>query len=356
MIKGLAITPPVIGRISIGRVVEKNGKRLPEKDDQFTITTQIQHKDGWLLHPYDELLRQQAAQTNPSAHCNSTHGSGSSSSSGKLRSIPVRMLFDDPSLNLRAEYSLFDRQTGRPLCVGNGESCKRITDSCVQRLPCPSPSLCDYAAQGHCKPYGRLHVRIEPSTSSSATPATSSPVDTDELGTFIFRTTGFNSIRTLAARLSYFQAYSGGLLSCLPLQLKLRGKSTTQSHRTPIFYVDLCLRDGLSMVDAMQHARQQFDQRQAIGLQQSQLEDAAREGFGNAEFESSLEELPEVLEELYPELTPDWQPVALPEHSQVSAQAVVNPASLAQKLSQRQRINQAASRSVTQHSGQEGMA
>ena len=32
MIKGLAITPPVLGRISIGRVVEKNGKRLPEKE------------------------------------------------------------------------------------------------------------------------------------------------------------------------------------------------------------------------------------------------------------------------------------------------------------------------------------
>jgi hypothetical protein len=345
MIKGLAITPPVIGRISIGRVVEKNGKRLPEKDDQFTITTQIQHKDGWLLHPYDELLRQQAAQTNPSS--NSTHGSGSSSSNGKLRSIPVRMLFDDPELNLRAEYSLFDRQTGRPLCVGNGESCKRITDSGVQRLPCPSPSLCDYAAQGHCKPYGRLHVRIEPSTSSL--------IDTDELGTFIFRTTGFNSIRTLAARLSYFQAYSGGLLSCLPLQLKLRGKSTTQSHRTPIFYVDLCLRDGLSMVEAMQHARQHFDQRQAIGLQQSQLEDAAREGFGNAEFESSLEELPEVLEELYPELSPDWQPVALPEHSQGAVsgqQTVVNPSTLANKLNQR--LTRSAQQPITQR--QEGVA
>ena len=41
MIKGLAITPPVLGRISIGRVVEKNGIRLPKKDDQFTITSQI---------------------------------------------------------------------------------------------------------------------------------------------------------------------------------------------------------------------------------------------------------------------------------------------------------------------------
>jgi len=35
MIKGLAITPPVVGRITIGKVVEKNGKRLPEKDVNF---------------------------------------------------------------------------------------------------------------------------------------------------------------------------------------------------------------------------------------------------------------------------------------------------------------------------------
>lgn len=37
MIKGLMMTPPVVGRISIGRVVERNGKRLPEKDDERTI-------------------------------------------------------------------------------------------------------------------------------------------------------------------------------------------------------------------------------------------------------------------------------------------------------------------------------
>lgn len=42
MIKGLMITPPVIGRIAIGKVVERNGKRLPEKDNKFTITTQVQ--------------------------------------------------------------------------------------------------------------------------------------------------------------------------------------------------------------------------------------------------------------------------------------------------------------------------
>ncbi len=105
MIKGLAITPPILGRISIGKVVEKNGKRLPEKDDQFSITSQIQNKDsGWVKHPLDEQLRAKTPNQ-------------------KLRSIPVRMIFNDPELNLRAEYSLFDRQTGRLICSGNGETC-----------------------------------------------------------------------------------------------------------------------------------------------------------------------------------------------------------------------------------------
>lgn len=59
MLKGLVITPPVLGRISIGKVVEKAGKRLPEKDDQFTITSQVQGANGWL--PFDEGFRKPRA-------------------------------------------------------------------------------------------------------------------------------------------------------------------------------------------------------------------------------------------------------------------------------------------------------
>lgn len=139
MIKGLAITPPILGRISIGKVVEKNGKRLPEKDDQFTITSQIQGKEGWVKHPLDEQLRANQ-QLNQQSNQNQ-----------KLRSIPVRMVFNDPELNLRAEYSLFDRQTGRPICVGNGEICQRLTQQGVEQLPCPSPDLCPLAQGGQCK-------------------------------------------------------------------------------------------------------------------------------------------------------------------------------------------------------------
>ncbi|ENV45364.1 recombination directionality factor [Acinetobacter schindleri] len=265
MIKGLAITPPILGRISIGKVVEKNGKRLPEKDDQFTITSQIQSKEGWIKHPLDEQLRSKAPNQ-------------------KLRTIPVRMIFNDPELNLRAEYTLFDRQTGRPVCVGNGETCQRLTNQGVEQHSCPSPDLCPLAQGGNCKPYGRLHVNLD---------------ESDELGTFIFRTTGFNSIRTLAARLSYYHAASNGLLSCLPLQLILRGKSTTQSYRTPVYYVDLTLKDGVNLQQAIQMAQEIDQQSKQAGFNQTALDQTARQGFANAQFEVNAEEGLDFVEEFY---------------------------------------------------------
>ncbi|MFW1743375.1 hydrolase or metal-binding protein [Acinetobacter johnsonii] len=265
MIKGLVITPPVLGRISIGKIVEKNGKRLPEKDDQFTITSQIQNKEGWVKHPLDEQLRVKAP-------------------SQKLRTIPVRMIFNDPELNLRAEYSLFDRQTGRPVCMGNGETCQRFTNQGVEQHPCPSPDLCPLAQGGLCKPYGRLYVNLD---------------ESDEFGSFVFRTTGFNSIRTLAARLRYYHAASNGLLSCLPLQLTLRGKSTTQSYRTPVYYVDLTLREGIHLQEAIQMAKEIDQKSKLAGFNQNALDQMALQGYGNSQFEVDSEDGMNVVEEFY---------------------------------------------------------
>ena len=292
MLKGLAITPPILGRISIGKLVEKNGKRLPEKDDQFTLTSQVQSRDGWLLHPLNEELR--------------------NGQDGKLRSIPIRLLFNEPDLNFRADYSLFDRTTGRPLCVGNGLTCKRLTEDGIQALPCPSPDGCSLAQGGACKPYGRLNVVIG---------------DDDPLGSFVFRTTGFNSIRTLAGRLHYFSAISGNRLACLPLELRLRGKSTRQSHGTPIFYVDITVRSGLSLEDALLEAKQLEKTRQSAGFDQSALDHAARQGFNNGAFEDSEEDTGAIVEEFF--LAIEDQPNHVEPQAQLAAPA---KPSLAQKL------------------------
>ena len=297
MIKGLAITPPILGRISIGKIVEKEGKRLPQKDDQFSITTQIQNKDGWVKHPLDELLRQQQNQSSTKTRTPESSTTSNQNGNQKLRTIPVRLLFNEPDLNLRAEYSMFDRQTGRAICVGNGETCKRFTKDGYEQLPCPSPDLCPLGKNGNCKPYGRLNVCITPEHTVRNTSDSSNYHQEDELGTFIFRTTGFNSIRTLAARLSYYQAVSGNLLSCLPLQLKLRGKSTTQSYRSAIYYVDLTIRDGITLNESIQQAKLLNQQRQEAGFDQAKLDQAARTGFDNGLFELSEDEAGE--EDLY---------------------------------------------------------
>lgn len=130
MLKGLAITPPIIGRISIGRMIEKNGKRLPEKDDQFTLTTQVQNRDGWMLHPLNESLRK--------------------ATPGKLRSIPVRLLFNEPDLNLRAEYCLFDRTLGAPSALamvsGANASSRTALRSCRARRRMAASSVALVAA------------------------------------------------------------------------------------------------------------------------------------------------------------------------------------------------------------------
>ena len=115
----------------------------------------------------------------------------------------------------------------------------------------------------------------------------------------MFRTTGFNSIRTLSARLAYFQAISGNRLAYLPLELRLRGKTTRQSLGTPIYYVDLTVRSNVSVEDALTEAKRLEADRQEAGFDQVALETAARLGFSNGAFEESDDEGDSVIEEFY---------------------------------------------------------
>lgn len=68
----------------------------------------------------------------------------------------------------------------------DGDANHKLRSIPVKVIPCPRPEACRLGQGGLCKPYGRLNVLIG---------------EDDELGTFIFRITGHNSIRTLSARL-----------------------------------------------------------------------------------------------------------------------------------------------------------
>ena len=317
MIKGLMLTPPVVGRISIGRTVERQGRRLPEKDDEFTLTTQVQTRGGWALHPLDGVLRGElqeralmatgievkelpgAPDARPRARKKETVPTQETQETApptaaaphahtKLRSIPVRLLFNDPGLNLRASNTLFDRATARPLCVGDGQHCKRVTHTGVESLPCPGPEHCALGIEGGCKLFGRFNVRIDHAANQG-----------DALSTFVLRTTSVNTVRTLMARMRYLHALSGGLLAFLPLELRLRGKSTAQSHRAPIYYVDLGLRAQMPLGLAVLQAREEREQARAAGLDLEALERAACEGYALGLFEETGEDASAVVQEFY---------------------------------------------------------
>lgn len=170
-------------------------------------------------------------------------------------------------------------------------------------VPVPSAG-CLPIGQGRClQPYGRLNVVIG---------------DEDALGSFVFRTTGFNSIRTLAARLQYLQAISGNRLACLALELHLRSKSTRQSHGSPIFYVDIAVRGGVAMEVASQQALELDELRQASGFDPAALDATAQLGFANGAFEDSEDEGSAIVDEFFPESATDKP--ASPESQPVEAQ------------------------------------
>lgn len=257
MIKGLVITPPVLGRIGVIKVVENNSDGTSEIDGQFTITSQVQGKDSGIKHPLNEQLSTKAPNQ-------------------KLKSIPVNMVFNDPELNLRAEYIMFDKGTGKPQCIGDGENSKRIGQYGVEKHGCSSPHLCAVGQEGKCSPYGRLYVNLD---------------ESDEFGTFVLRITSFNSIKTLTARLRYYHAASGNLLSCLPLQLILRSKSSTSGSCSRTYDVDLTLRDGMSLQEAITVAKETDEKCKAVGFYQDALDKVARQGYSDVCFSTDDEEL-----------------------------------------------------------------
>ena len=158
----------------------------------------------------------------------------------------------------------------------------------------------------------------------------------DELASFIFRTTGYNSVRTLAARLQYFQALSGNHTRYLPLQLKLRAKTTTLSYQTPVYYVDLTLRDGAELAATIQQAKDAAEFDADAGLLLDELEQTARALLQNGQFEESEEEIPLVMEEFYPDgPSSETEPSTTPTSDAASSRTPTRSTKLTEKLGTR---------------------
>ena len=264
MLKGFAITPVVNGRIAIGETVNRNGKNLPSKLDEMRITSNVQKDGTWVIHPV------QAAQKEGE----------------KLRKIPVRILFDRPDNNFRAELTAFDNK-GRPICTGNGETAKRRhSDGTIEEVNCVGCDACKFGRENRCKQFARLLIGIEGEWQQ------------DPLSGFMFRRTSFNSIRALSSRLSYFHAFSGGKIAGMPCWLTMKARSTAASMRRPIFYLDLEPR-AESLDAAFATSRQLHDEWTQQGLCRDALEAAVANGYAQSAFFESEEDGVEVVEEFF---------------------------------------------------------
>jgi hypothetical protein len=63
--------------------------------------------------------------------------------------------------------------------------------------------------------------------------------------------------------------------------------------------VDLTLRDGVNLQEAISSAKQIDEQSKAAGFYQEALDHVARQGYGNASFEVGGEEGLDIVEEFY---------------------------------------------------------
>jgi hypothetical protein len=212
MIKNLApIGSPLMerGKIKIGQKgamrTSRQGNEFqpPQKLDHFIITTLQRGQDGNFLH--DEATHKLLTER------------GFTDSDGKLRRIPVRLLFDDMVLNFQTRYVCYQGKT--LWCTGDGEQATRVKGKGPERevVACPchriDPTFAgdDNRGGGKCKPNGVLSVMVDGAGGVG--------------GVWKFRTTSYNSILALMGSMVYIERTTGGALAGIPLQLVIRPKT-----------------------------------------------------------------------------------------------------------------------------------
>ena len=265
LLHGLTYQTPVIGTIRIGSVEDRDGEALPKADGQFTINTRYRDDAGeWVEH---EAMNRLA--TNKDYLVNE-----------KLRRIPVRIIYDNPNLNLGEQYAAFTKD-GRPACVGNGEKAKQASLSGdIKEVNCPGPSLCAFGAESEhrCGAFARALFHIEGQDASE--------------GAFIFRTGSYNSVNDLRVRLQSLYAGFGKKLSGLPMMLTMRLKSTAQSRNKAFFYVSLEPRFA-SFAEGLKAIKERAAEEETAGFDRAAYEASMALLLANGAFTENHEDMSE---------------------------------------------------------------
>lgn len=263
MIHNLAITTPTLGTIRLGDIaINPQGKRYPVRSNHFKITAMFKDADGrWVEHPMHKKVAESTKQD-----------------PAQITEIPVRFMFNNPDLNMRARYEAFDRQ-GRIVCAGDGKCARRRDGEKVVSVECPGADGCTFGKQAKCDLFARLNVIIDGQD--------------DEFSTFILRTESYNAVKTLYAKMKRLYAIFGNRLVGIPFKLKLRQKATSMSMWSKFYYTDLIL-NGVTAIEAMTQAKAYEQELEANGLSQASFEQEALAGLQNGAFEDGEEDFDEL--------------------------------------------------------------
>lgn len=251
------------GKIKIGKkgamMTSQKGNqfRPPEKFDHFLVTTMDKENDDF--KPDEVIMKKLGGNT--------------------CREIPVRLPYDDPTLNFNTSYAYYDSAACK--CRGDGET---ALTSIGEVIEC-DPENCPNVKSKKCKPNGVLSVILDDAPRVG--------------GVYKFRTTGWNSINNIYSSMEFIRGLTNGMLAGLPLLLTLTPKHTTipgKNTPTTIYMVNLEYRGSLQdMVDAI---KQTMSTRALMQYSIKDFEKLAEETLSLPE---APDECKEIVAEFYPE-------------------------------------------------------
>jgi len=283
MIKGLIPSLPERGKIKIGvkgkmiRSQRGNEFQPPQKLDHFVVTTLQRGEDGNFV-PDDTLMQRLG---------------------DKPTEIPVRLLYDDPTLNFPTRYACF---VGRVLwCSGDGEVATRLTEtpqdiaSGTKQRPRDVSCPCHrsdpaYTGKDKCKMNGSLSVLIEGAGGIG--------------GVWKFRTTSYNSIVGIMSAMTFIRSLTGGVLANIPLKLRVQPKQTTapDGSQVVVYIVSLEFDGDMAGLQTIAHGIALDRAKMNVSIQH--VEEEARRMLalaGSANAPLPGDDADDIVEEFYPE-------------------------------------------------------
>lgn len=263
------LTPALaeIGKIKIGFLGEKRtkgGRRLPEKLNHFELGTLMKDEEGGVI--MDEVMTKAI--------------------DGDKTELDISLCYDEPALNFPTFYAAFTQS--KLACMGDGRrGWQRQEDGERKEIVCDRRQ-CPLAKDNKCKPYGRLSVILTAANRIG--------------GTYVFRTTSWNSLRNILSSMSFIRNQTGGILAGIPLKLKLRAATALPNglgRRVKIYIVNM--EYAGTMEELKQSATTEIERRKSLGLNMNKLEQVQKGAIKEHVCVEAEKEAEEISGEFYEE-------------------------------------------------------